>query len=225
MFLRSLCAALIAAVAIFNSGCATLADARAARETGEARIYDVPADAVWTALPGVLKEAGLDFVGDNRQEGYALAQRGISLLSYGEHVAIFVQEMRPGPKTRVEVVSKKAMATNVLAPNWEGEILDKLGQKLARPGAAPVVAGIDDVDAVPLNERGKQGYRDWLTKKMPRAFVIGEGGAWNSSWGTTPANLGEPNDPVQRAMQNCQKRGVKNCKLYAVDDRVVWVPD
>jgi len=144
MFLRSLCAALIAAVAIFNSGCATLADARAARGTGEARIYDVPADAVWTALPGVLKEAGLDFVGDNRQEGYALAQRGISLLSYGEHVAIFVQEMRPGPKTRVEVVSKKAMATNVLAPNWEGEILDKLGQKLARPGAAPVVAGIDE---------------------------------------------------------------------------------
>ena len=41
----------------------------------------------------------------------------------------------PGPaggpaRTRVEIVSKKAMETNIFAPDWAQEILDKLGQKL-----------------------------------------------------------------------------------------------
>ena len=223
MIVRILSAALAVGIALLNTGCSTLADARAARGTGETRIYDVPASAVWNALPAVIKEAGLDFVGDNRGEGYVLAQRGISLMSYGEHVAIFVDPLQ-GSRTRVEVVSKKAMATNLLAPNWEGEILERLGQKLAQPGAAPT-AKLEDVDAVPLlNERGKQGYREWLQKSPPRAFVIAEGGAWQSAWGK-PQNQNEPLDPVERAMQRCQQRALTKCRLYAVDYRVVWVPE
>jgi hypothetical protein len=225
MLVRLVGAILIAAVAAVNYGCSTLADARKARGTGEARIYDVPPDAVWGALPAVIQEVGLEYVGENRQEGYTLAQRGITPLSYGEHVAIFVDPARPGSKTRVEVVSKKAMATNVLVPNWESEILDKLGQKLATAGAAPTVARLEDVDALPLNERGKQGYREWLTKNYPRAFVIAENGAWQSAWGNCTKNPDEPCDPAQRALANCQKRNYKKCKLYAVDNRVVWVPE
>jgi hypothetical protein len=225
MLVRLISAILAAAAVSVNYGCSTLADARAARGTGTARVYAVSPDAVWNALPAVIKEAGLDFVGDNRPEGYLLAQRGITPLSYGEHVAIFVDPARPGTGTRVEVVSKKAMATNVLAPDWEGEILDKLGEKLAKPGTAPKVAALEDIEALPLNERGKQGYREWLTKKYPRAFVIAEKGAFQSAWGACTGNPQESCDPVQRALANCQKRNLKQCKLYAVDDRVVWTPD
>jgi hypothetical protein len=223
---RIAAAALALAMALGSSGCGTLADAKAARGTGEARIYDVPANAVWSALPSVLKEAGLDYVGDNRTEGYALAQRGVTALSYGENVAIFVQDMRPGPKTRVEVVSKKQVALNVLAPDWEKELLERLAQKLQIAAKTPALASLEDVDAVPLlNERGRQGYRDWLTRKMPRAFVIAENGAWQSAWGTCTKNPEDSCEPAQRALANCEKRGLKRCRLYAVDNRVVWAPD
>lgn len=85
-------------------------------------------------------------------------------------------------------------------------------------------AAIIDVDAVPyLDERGRQGYREWLTKKLPRAFVIAPDGTWKATWGT-PATLGnESPDAMQRALSRCEKR-TQGCKVYAVDQRVVWVP-
>ena len=86
-------------------------------------------------------------------------------------------------------------------------------------------ADVTNVDAVPyLDERGRQGYRDWLTKPTPRAFVIAPSGHWNSTWGT-PSTLqaDESPDAVQRALDRCEKRA-PDCKVYAVDKRVVWVP-
>jgi hypothetical protein len=85
------------------------------------------------------------------------------------------------------------------------------------------VVSIDNVDAVPkLAERGRQGYRDWLKKPLPRAFVIAEDGSWNSTWTTNPQITTDPKDPTERAMVRCQRRSLTNCKIYAVDNRVVW---
>lgn len=114
----------------FTSGCSTLADARAEKGTGLSREYSAPIDVVWKTIPTVLAELSLPLVGENRQEGYILAQRGITPFSYGENVAIFVESVNGVTKTRVEVVSKKAMATNIFAPSWGKDILDKLGEKL-----------------------------------------------------------------------------------------------
>lgn len=121
----------IAAVA-FMSGCSTLADARSAKGSGLSREYSAPMDQVWKVLPAVLAELSLPMVGDNKQEGYILAQRGITAFSYGENVAIFVESVNGVTRTRVEVVSKKSMATNIFAPDWSKEILDKLGEKLEK---------------------------------------------------------------------------------------------
>ena len=83
-------------------------------------------------MPKVLADLSLPMVGDNKTEGYILAQRGITAFSYGENVAIFVESVNGVTRTRVEVVSKKSMATNVFAPDWSKEILDKLGEKLKK---------------------------------------------------------------------------------------------
>ena len=101
-----------AALLVSATGCSTLADARAAKGSGVSRIYEAPAEIVWKTMPAVLAEVGLQLVGDNRTEGYILAQRGITAFSYGENVAIFIESVGGVTKTRVEAVSKKAMATN-----------------------------------------------------------------------------------------------------------------
>lgn len=132
MFKKILAILIAIAVTVFMSGCSTLADARSAKGTGSAREYAASVDEVWKAMPTVLAELSLPLVGDNKAEGYILAQRGITAFSYGENVAIFVESVNGVTRTRVEVVSKKSMATNVFAPDWSKEILDKLGEKLKK---------------------------------------------------------------------------------------------
>jgi len=55
-----------------------------------------------------------------------------------------------------------------------------------------------------------------LTKQIPRAFAIAPNGAW--AW----ADGGD--DPLQRALNNCNRyrKDKADCRLYSVDDFVVW---
>ncbi len=88
----------------------------------------------------------------------------------------------------------------------------------------PAFAEVGDVDAVPaLSLRGKDGYREWLTKPMPRAFVISEQGRWASAWKAAKLrNPADPMDPTARALKHCKEGNGVNCTVYAVDDRVVF---
>lgn len=76
-------------------------------------------------------------------------------------------------------------------------------------------AALDNIDAIPyLKDRGREAYRAFLGKTFPRAFAVGPNGAW--SWAE------DGDDPVQRVLASCQKSAGQPCKLYAVDDYVVW---
>lgn len=97
------------------------------------------------------------------------------------------------------------------------------------PASTPVPAvavaaptAIDNVEAVPVSERGRAVYRDWLTQKKPRAFIVSDNGYFYSSYGTRPVDPMEPTDPTERAMKRCQTAARPNCTIYAVDDRVVY---
>jgi dienelactone hydrolase len=77
-------------------------------------------------------------------------------------------------------------------------------------------APLADAAALPyVNAGGREGYAKFLAADPPKAFAIGPGGAW-----TWRANMA---DAMQAALERCAEhgRGVA-CKLYAVDDRVVW---
>ncbi|ALK98174.1 dienelactone hydrolase [Massilia sp. WF1] len=79
-------------------------------------------------------------------------------------------------------------------------------------------ASIGDVASVPfLSENGKRAYAEYLTKMTPRAFAVSPSGAW--CW----AEEGE--DPEARALATCSAKSDKPCRLYSVDESVVWNPD
>lgn len=129
---KKIFAAIFAVAILFSaSGCtSTLSDARTAKGSGVSRTYAASQETVWKAVPSVLEELGLQLVSENKQEGYFLAQKGVHGLSYGENVAIFVESAGSATKTRVEVISKKAVSMVLYAPNWEDDILNKLDVKL-----------------------------------------------------------------------------------------------
>lgn len=75
-------------------------------------------------------------------------------------------------------------------------------------------AALEDPSALPyLDEKGRQGYRDFLLKTKPRAFVIAPDGAWAYRSGGA--------DPLAAALSRCREHN-EGCQFYAVDDQVVW---
>lgn len=83
------------------------------------------------------------------------------------------------------------------------------------PSKASGYAAIESADAVPfLDSAGREGYRTFLQQYPSRAFAISSSGAW--SW----AEGGD--DPKSVAIANCQKQSSDQCRLYAVDQHVVW---
>lgn len=78
---------------------------------------------------------------------------------------------------------------------------------------------VDETKVPYLKDSGRAGYKNFLTKLNPRAFAIGSKGAW--SW----ADGGD--DPLKRALDACNRNAQSGppCKLYAVDDAVVWTSE
>jgi dienelactone hydrolase len=91
-----------------------------------------------------------------------------------------------------------------------------ISSDVLRPQATDFAALADDskVPFIP-NER-RSTYKDYLTKTSPRAFAVAPNGALG--W----ANGGDA--PTQRALEFCNRRGQGQCKLYSVDEDVVWNP-
>ncbi len=74
-------------------------------------------------------------------------------------------------------------------------------------------AALSDVAAVPkITAFGRGLYEEWLTKPFPRAVAVSDKGAIARGYGSKG---------METAIQNCEKHG-SPCRLYAVDDQVVW---
>ena len=95
------------------------------------------------------------------------------------------------------------------------DFLNKLGfgqSVIVSKPPATAFAELSNADKVPVAASGKAGYARFLEAKPPRAFAVGERGGWGFASGDYP---------MGKAIGNCQRTGQK-CKLYAVDNDVVW---
>lgn len=85
------------------------------------------------------------------------------------------------------------------------------------PPAPSHFAALEQVQALPnAGDQERQTYQTFLEKAQPRAFAASPNGSWG--W----ANEG--NNPLSRALANCEKHNRRpgTCRLYAVNDDVVW---
>jgi hypothetical protein len=103
--------------------------------------------------------------------------------------------------------------------NWlpvVDDFLARLGFGKAAIVTRPAASGfgeVGDLSKVPIStQSGSNGYAKFLGSKSPRAFAVGERGAWGYATGDYA---------VGKAVANCQRSG-QACRLYAVDDEVVW---
>jgi hypothetical protein len=86
-------------------------------------------------------------------------------------------------------------------------------QALAEPAA---LASIDDLHLLPkIGDEGREGYRRFLAGGSPRAFAVSDAGRW--------VRVNAVRGAARLALDRCQSYGGR-CRLYAVDDQVVWDP-
>lgn len=97
------------------------------------------------------------------------------------------------------------------------EFLARFG--FTRPGSLQAewsdYAALTDSQRIPyLSAQAiREGYAKFLAAKSPRAFAIAPQGGWGWASG---------DDSLSRALANCQQHDKTRCRLYAVDDTVVW---
>ena len=88
------------------------------------------------------------------------------------------------------------------------------GSSTSMLAGAPAFAPLDDVGRLPwVGEDGREGYRRFLAGESPRAFAISDKGRW--------VRVNAVRGAARLAMDRCQTYGGR-CRLYAVDDAVVW---
>lgn len=82
--------------------------------------------------------------------------------------------------------------------------------------AATDFAKVDEIDKVPASAQRREAfYKRFLAARPPRAFAVGPSGGVGVASGDWA---------MGRALGFCQAARGERCKLYAVDDDVVWVP-
>ncbi len=114
------------------TGCATTSNAQADRGKGVIVSYAAPYDKMWAALMDILKDLGLKVGSADEQQGVILIGQGASAFSWGERVAIFVERIGTQGNTRVEVVSKDALGTNITATDWAQRVHERLASRFKR---------------------------------------------------------------------------------------------
>lgn len=97
------------------------------------------------------------------------------------------------------------------------QFLAKAGFALPKSAGAPAptsYAALADVGKLPLTSAAaRERYAHFLQLDVPRAYAIGP----KDSFGFASAP-----DATERALAICRKNALAECKLYAVDDQVVW---
>lgn len=203
--------ALCAFIAL-TTGCASVDTAKSELGTGVSRVYSSQYDAVWESARKALQSLNLTISEEDRATGMISATRGMSAFSYGERVALRVTREGDG-QMRVEVISRRAYALNVTATDWEPIILQRIGDELA---SAPANA------SAALQGGAAQAYADFQQKPFPRAFVVADDGKWAAVW--KHRSHAKEGAVAEEALERCKRAGHSNCKLYAVNDEIVWRP-
>lgn len=94
------------------------------------------------------------------------------------------------------------------ATDWTQEIFKNIDMQL--PSA--------DRSTIVLLGAAASGYADFQKRRDTKAFAIDDEGHWAAVWGTHQSN----ENAAKQAVESCQRRGYINCKVYAINDEIVW---
>lgn len=112
------------------TSCVSLEKVANSRGQGQSKTYDQPYDLVWDSAVRVINNSELELVSKDKSRNLILAKRSMLPITTGERVAIYIEKTESPNRTKVEVISKKAIMTDMFAKDWTGYLLENLDAKL-----------------------------------------------------------------------------------------------
>ena len=111
------------------TACASIETVKEARGQGSKKLYNYSFNKVYSATLSIAREQGLAILESNEGEGRLLFSHGVTLLSWGERIAVFLKRVSDGA-TEVEILSKPVMAPLNFPPNWVSLLFNGLDEEL-----------------------------------------------------------------------------------------------
>jgi len=110
-------------------GCATLNDVVQEKDRGggTAQVYPVDTDQAWKIAMTVFRWEGSDAIEEHRDQGYMLTSSGMNFVSAGAVMGAWVEPAGRN-QTKVTVVTKRRMATNIATTLTETTFHKRFGQ-------------------------------------------------------------------------------------------------
>ncbi|HEY5897993.1 MAG TPA: DUF3568 family protein [Burkholderiales bacterium] len=112
-------------------GCASTDTVKEAKGQGTTRSYARSYDAVYEATLAAAKKKDLEVVEANKDTGALVLSHGVTLLSWGERIAVFMKAIGSNA-TQVEIVSKPVLAPLNFPPEWDRILLDQIAEELQK---------------------------------------------------------------------------------------------
>ena len=116
-------------ILLATTGCSSLSEIRNFEGEGKKITYQKNVDEIWPIVILSVNDLGIPIIETNKESGYVLAKRGMSVGSYGENIAIFVKKQNESV-TSVEIISKRRLATTVFATDWTDSFFMMLENRL-----------------------------------------------------------------------------------------------
>ncbi|MEP6875210.1 MAG: S1C family serine protease [Burkholderiales bacterium] len=116
-----------------------------------------------------------------------------------------------------------------LPAEWVRDLPQRHAEARAQAASAPVgvvagaASGASGTRVPYLDESGQARYRRYLTEPAPKAFAISDNGFYGAA-ASDAAGSAPLTDAKERALQSCAVFAQRLCKVYAVDDAVVFRP-
>ena len=109
-------------ISSFFCGCNTMSDVLTARDNGEAvsEIYSVSENVAWEVAKKVVRQEGFGLIEEVRPEGYFLTSSDIGAFEHGALVGVWIEPVGK-TKTKVSIISKRKVATNIFTKLTEEE--------------------------------------------------------------------------------------------------------
>lgn len=111
------------------TGCASTDTVKEAEGQGVSRTYQEAYEHVYSAALEAAKSKNLNVLESDKGTGRVILSHGITPLSWGERVAVFIKPVGTS-STEVEVVSKPVLSPLNFPPDWQNILLDQIDVEL-----------------------------------------------------------------------------------------------
>ncbi len=133
MFMKKIYLPFFISVLMSISACASTQTIRDAKGSGESRIFSNSYEEVFDAALEAMRDQAIEILEKNQATGTILGKKGIGYTTYGERVGVYVYKI-DDTHTKVEVISKKVLATTLFAKDWTDSIFYSISQNLHNSG-------------------------------------------------------------------------------------------